>query len=189
MGNWIGVYGADGYNIIEDAESYPGYATVTPSGETVDGWTSSTTDVRALENAPPGTGRIAAMWYTTTTFTVDIDFTDGKPHQFSIYCVDWDLTTRRETITIQDANTGVVLNTQDLSSSFNGGVWLRWTVTGHIKMVVTRTGANNAVVSGLFFDPPPATCLFLGEDTSTQGNWIGVYGADGYNVIHNCRIS
>ena len=30
QGNWIGTYGSQGYNIIGNTTSYPGYATVTP---------------------------------------------------------------------------------------------------------------------------------------------------------------
>ncbi len=33
--------------------------------------------------------------------------------------------------------------------------------------------------------PPAASALFLGTDTITVGNWLGAYGADGYNIIHD----
>ena len=72
----------------------------------------------------------------------------------------WDLTTRRQTIAVKDAATGAVLNTQNLNSSFNGGLYLSWTITGHVKLVFTNVGSSrNAVVSGLFFDsfPTPPT--------------------------------
>ena len=48
QGNWHGVYGADGYNLISDAVSYPGDVGVTPSGYTV--WSTPATagDQRAL---------------------------------------------------------------------------------------------------------------------------------------------
>src|SRR5207253_9986725 len=50
--------------------------------------------------------------------------------------------------------------------------------------------ATNAVLSGLFFDPtasppPPTTASLVKRDATTQGNWIGAYGAQGYNVIGN----
>src|SRR5580700_1073220 len=31
----------------------------------------------------------------------------------------------------------------------------------------------------------PATCEFVGTDTTTQGNWQTLYGFDGYNVIQS----
>ena len=39
-----------------------------------------------------GTGRIAASWYSATSFTVDVDLTDGQAHDLALYCVDWDNT-------------------------------------------------------------------------------------------------
>ena len=50
-----------------------------------------------------------------------------------------------------------------------------------------------ATLSGIFFDPPstsqfssiPATATLVKRDTSTEGNWIGTYGTQGYNVIGN----
>jgi hypothetical protein len=183
QGNSQGVYGSDGYNIIQDAASYPSYATVSETGTSNNTWSTTTTDVRALEQTV--TGRIAADWYSTTNFTVDINLTDGKPHEVSIYCLDWDQTTRSQTVSVVDANSGAVLNTQSVSS-FHNGIYLRWTIQGHVKLVFTNTNATyNAVVSGHFFDPAPALCLFLGSDTTTQGNWKGVYGADGYNIIYD----
>src|SRR5439155_1637850 len=65
-------------------------------------------------------------------------------------------------------------------------------VSGHVVITVTNLAgsATNAVLSGLFFDPPasassPATASPVQRDTATQGNWIGAYGAQGYNVIGN----
>jgi len=75
---------------------------------------------------------------------------DANTHQFALYCLDWDTTSRREQMDILDAN-GNVLNSQSLNSSFSGGVYLVWNVTGHVKVRVTLTGGANAVVSGFFF--------------------------------------
>lgn len=62
--------------------------------------------------------------------------TDPAQHQIALYCLDWDSTSRRETIDVLDAN-GNVLNSQNLSSSFNAGVYLVWNVSGHVKVRVT----------------------------------------------------
>src|SRR6185295_2791781 len=51
-GNWQGVYGAQGYNIINDSSSYPAYAQVTPSGQQSCVWDAQpNTDPRALQRA------------------------------------------------------------------------------------------------------------------------------------------
>ncbi len=62
-----------------------------------------------------------------------------------------------------------------------------WNVSGQVRLRVTRTGGLNAVVSGLFFDAPAvsggATASFVRTDTTTQGNWRGAYGTQGYQVL------
>jgi hypothetical protein len=147
-GNWIGIYGSKGYNVINDAVSYPSYVTVTPSGVNAYTWTSSTSDGRALEAARSTANRIAAAWYGSA-FTIDLAFKDTVQHQIAIYCVDWDSTSRAETVNIVDEN-GVLLNTQSVAN-FHNGEYLVWQLSGHVKIQVTRTAGVNAVISGLFF--------------------------------------
>src|SRR3984957_6539563 len=151
QGNWQGVYGSNGYNVINGTVAYPSYVTVTPSGQSTANWTSSTTDVRALYTSATSTTRIAAAWYNpTTTFLIDLVFNDGNQHQLALYCLDWDTTKRAETVTIQDAN-GVLLNAQNMTN-FHNGDYLVWQLSGHVQILVTTaTKSANAVVSGLFF--------------------------------------
>ncbi|MGD0301988.1 MAG: hypothetical protein ABSE86_33330, partial [Bryobacteraceae bacterium] len=152
QGNWEGVYGSDGYNVIGDLTSNPSYVTPIPSGQSSYTWTASTSDVRALQKASNPAVRIAATWYSSTQFTIDMNITDSATHQVALYCLDWDSTARRQTINVLDGN-GNILNTQALTSSFNGGVYMVWNVSGHVQFQVTRTAGNNAVLSGLFFEP------------------------------------
>ncbi len=152
QGNWRGVYGADGYVVIADQTSNPSYVTPAASGQSQAVWASSTSDARALQKASNPSVRIAAPWYTNSgSFTVDLNMSDSNVHQVAVYCLDWDTTARRETVAITDAS-GNVLNSQSLTSSFNGGVYLVWNVSGHVKVQVTLAGGANAVISGLFFD-------------------------------------
>ena len=49
------------------------------------------------------------------------------------------------------------------------------------------------VPSGIFFGGPMVSsskgkATFVSADTSTQGNWRSVYGADGYNVAGDINI-
>jgi hypothetical protein len=151
QGTWQGVYGANGYNVINGTVAYPSYVTVTPSGANTATWASSTTDVRALFSSATSTNRIATAWYNpTTSFLIDLVFNDGQQHQVAVYCLDWDTTKRAETVTIQDAN-GVLLNTQNVSN-FHNGEYLVWQLSGHVQIRVNSLSPNaNAVVSGLFF--------------------------------------
>ncbi len=47
QGNWIGTYGSQGYDVIGNSASLPGYATITPAGQATYTWAASTTDQRA----------------------------------------------------------------------------------------------------------------------------------------------
>ena len=180
QGNWIGTFGSQGYDILGNGSSLPSYATITSSGATSYTW-PSTTDPRALQDAV-GTGRIASAWYSSTSFSVDVNLTDGQQHLLSIYAVDFDHAGRSEQIQIINAATGVILNTTDLSS-FSGGAYLQWEVSGHIVIKVTDLAGPNAVLSGLFLDPGINIPSQL--DTTTKGNWIGTYGGQGYDILGN----
>src|SRR6185369_15644740 len=97
QGNWQGVYGAQGYNIINDSTSYPAYAQVTPTGQQSCVWdVQPNSEVRALQRAT--SGRIAACWYSPGliggSFSVDVNLTDGAAHRVAVYLLDWDSTTR-----------------------------------------------------------------------------------------------
>jgi predicted outer membrane repeat protein len=150
QGNWIGTYGSDGYEVVANATKLPSYATVTPSGQSVVTWTANTTDARALQQAG-GSGRIAAAWYSSTGFTINVNVTDGKSHNLELYFLDWDSTGRAEKVQITDATSGTVLDTETITS-FHSGAYLDWAVSGNILVKITKTGGANAVLSGLFFD-------------------------------------
>ncbi|MCU1262350.1 MAG: putative glycosyl hydrolase [Bryobacterales bacterium] len=151
QGNWRSVYGTEGYSVIGDSASIPSYAVApAPSGNLSYMWAASTSDVRGLQKASNPSDRIASTWYSPTSFTIDLNTTDQLQHQVALYCVDWDTTGRRQTVDVLDPS-GTVLNTQALTGNFNGGVYLVWNVTGHVKFRLTSTGLYNTVVSGLFF--------------------------------------
>ena len=153
-GSWIGVYGSQGYNVINatNGVDYPSYATVTPAGNTPYTWAANTNLVQALQN-PSGSGRIAAcLVCPDTSFTVDVDLTDGQSHNLELYLLDYDTTSRSEQIVFSDANTHAVLSTQSVSS-FHSGVYMNYTISGNVLITITKTGGANAVLSGLFFDP------------------------------------
>jgi subtilisin family serine protease len=180
-GNWIGTYGSQGYELIGGPASLPSYATVTPSGATLFTWFSNTTDPRALA-IPNRTGGIAACWTSPTSFTVDVNLNDGLTHDLELYFLDWGTTTRVEQVKLSSAATGTVLDTETVSS-FHTGVYLEWKVSGNVLITITKTGGNNAVLSGLFLDLAPTSAVFLAQNTTKEGNWIGTYGTQGYDLI------
>ncbi|HEV3236865.1 MAG TPA: hypothetical protein VGZ25_07740, partial [Gemmataceae bacterium] len=103
------------------------------------------------KSASTATDRIASTWYSGSSFTVDVKLTDGQTHQVSMYLLDWDSAGRSERVDILDAATGTVLSSQT-ASSFNGGKYLVWNLSGHVQIRVTSLAGPNAVLSGLFFD-------------------------------------
>ena len=154
-GSWKGVYGGDGYNVIDDTTAYPSYVTVTPSGQSNYIWNSSTSDTWALEKAFSNTDRIEATWYTGGSFTIDLNFTDGGTHQLAVYCLDESGGSRTETLSVLDGVTSAVLDSRNVSS-FVTGQYFVWNLSGHVVLNITNTGSPNAVISGLFFDVPGA---------------------------------
>jgi hypothetical protein len=186
------VYGGQGYNVIDNNTSYPSYATVSATGYSNYVATTTSTDLRALQEVGGTSNRIAAVWYSSTSFTVNVNLTDGQTHQLALYLLDWIRSNRSEQVQILDATTGNVLSTQN-ASNFGNGEYLVWNVSGNIQIKITNLNNNtNAVLNGLFFDPaaspppPPASMpSFLTTDTSTEGSRQGVYDSQGYNVIDN----
>jgi subtilisin family serine protease len=152
QGTWHGVYGGDGYSLVGDATSLPAYGTVTPSGQALWTYATSTSDVRGLQKAAVATDRVAAVWYGQT-FALDVNLTDGAPHQVGLYLVDWDSRGRAQTVEVRDAVTNALLDSRAVSG-FVGGQYWRWTVTGHVTMRLICTAGSNAVVNGVFFGGP-----------------------------------
>ncbi len=187
VGNWRGVYGADGAAVIGDTAAYPSYATVTPTGNSYYLWASSTSDVRAPELESSSSGRVAACWFSGSSFSVDVKITDGNTHQVALYLLDWDnYYGRTQRVDVLDS-TGNLLDSRTVSS-FVGGQYLVWNLAGHVVIRLTNTnGSSNAVMSGLFFGgagaAPTTSATFVKADATTGGSWRGVYGADGANVI------
>jgi hypothetical protein len=155
-GTWKGVYGADGFAINSDVTSYPAYAQVSINGSSYV-WAASTADTRALQKgSPTATDRIASAWYSSTTFNIDLNLTDGNSHRVAIYGLDWDGKGRAERIDVIDLVSGNVLDTRSISA-FTNGEYVVWNLQGNILLRVTDTSSGstaNAVVSGIFFDPP-----------------------------------
>jgi hypothetical protein len=153
QGNWKGVHGADGYQVILDSTNHPTYATVSASGKTDRTWASSTSDTRALERE--SSDRIAAAWYSTTSFDVTLTLSDDLPHRVAVYCLDWDSGGRVQTVAILDPATSNTLDSRTLSE-FAGGQYLGWDVAGSVVLRFTKIAGTDAVVSGLFFGPATA---------------------------------
>ena len=150
QGNWKGVYGADGYTIFNDNSGpakTPNYGTMKTTGWTYS-WANETDDLRALQKADGG--RIAAQM-GGDAYDIELNLTDGKPHQIALYALDWDKNGRSQFVEVRDAASGELLDKRDLNG-FNQGVYYKWSVQGHVILRVMNASKSNAALSGVFFD-------------------------------------
>jgi hypothetical protein len=183
QGNWPSVYGQEGYLIANGTGNPPSYAALSFSRASTWTWAASTSDPRALYTGPSASAasRIASTYYSETNFTIDLMLTGGA-HQVALYLLDLDTTQRAETISILDPNnSNAVLDTRSFAG-FHNGEYAIWTLQGHVIIQVTKTAGLNAVVSGLFFGPPPTlpptvTITAPVNSTTVTGNAVAVTAA------------
>jgi len=193
-GNWKGVYGSDGFNIFTDTSAnnptIPTYATVTPTGNSVFQWAAPATNnpTYCLQQAAANsTNRLAGVWYSPSSFSLDMNLTDGNTHQVALYLLAWLNPTLVETVTITDAVNGNTLDTRSVSSLSNGDYEV-YNISGHVKITITVTTGKNGVISAFFFDPkpppPPAPTglTAIAGNAQVTLNWTASTGATSYNV-------
>ena len=149
-GTWKGAYGADGALLAGDSTSQPGYGTATAGG-TAYVWLPSTTDPNCLQKGASTTDRIASVWYSGSSFTIDVNITDGEVHPVTLYALDWDKGGRAERIDVLDFSTLQVLDSRAIAS-FTTGLYLTWNVTGHVTFRVTLLGGRTRLLPASFLD-------------------------------------
>ncbi len=129
---------------------------------------------------PGASTRFAACWYTAagsgSSFTMDVNLTDGKAHAVSVYALDWldgGLGGRDERIDVINPATGSVLDTRTITG-FGAGEYLTWSLSGHVQIRVTNLATNpgnNAVISGLFFGSgTPGSASLSGRQLDHAGD-------------------
>jgi uncharacterized protein (TIGR03790 family) len=149
-GTWLGHFGSDGYIIPGSSTRLPDYARLTVS---VGPSAKNCSDPRCLETAD-GSSRTWNQWQSSQPFFIDLDLVDGHVHKISFYAYDFFNTGDIQNLTVKDANTGVVLSSQTLSS-YNNGVYQNWEVSGHLTITITAKTPIAGLINGIFFDPPP----------------------------------
>jgi hypothetical protein len=151
-GNWKGIYGREGYWVIDASASLPNYVAVTtPSPQWL--WQSQTATAFAPLRPDPATGRIAACWYSTTKVVFDFSFNDVKSHRVSLYFLDWTASGRQQRVDVIDRDTGALLDSRELSN-FSKGIYFTWDMAGDVTIQLTPSNIN-AVASAIFFDSVP----------------------------------
>jgi hypothetical protein len=152
-GVWTGKYGASGYLIANDSNASPNYATVGFTSALTYTWAGQTSDPRAPQSSPGSSTGTATAYtqYSGQSFTINIGIFDGKTHSISFYLLDWDSSSRSETITILDAATNTVLDSETFSG-FHNGQYATWNIKGNVIVKVTPNGFISPAVSGIFFN-------------------------------------
>ncbi len=180
QGNWVGTYGHDGYDLAawnntSDLVDTP-HVTVSLTHGSRYRWASNTTEERALEG--PEGSREAATYYDSSEVSVQLTFKEAYTGELHLYALDWDGESRRETVTVAG-------QTAELNENFHNGAWMSFPIKvaaeGSVTIVVQRTGGPNAVLSGILLGgagSPPSVPV----ETSPQGNWVGKYGHEGYDL-------
>ena len=90
-----------------------------------------------------------AAWYGSA-LSLDLTVGGTQGRQIAVYAADYDNGGRQQRFDVTDAATGVILDSRTLSS-FTGGQYLVWNLTGSVRLRFTKTAGPNAVVSGIFF--------------------------------------
>lgn len=151
-GSWKGVYGSQGAAVANDASALPAYAGFATDAA-AHTWSAATDDARALQRVAAA-GRAAATWDRGGALSATLNLTDGQAHRVAVYLLDWDDAGRAQTVDVLDAGTGQVLATRS-AGGFAGGQYLVFDVRGSVRLRITQTGGQNAVLAGLFVDPVP----------------------------------
>jgi hypothetical protein len=84
--------------------------------------------------------------------TVDVNVLLLANERVAFYFCDWNRDGRAADITVSNADTGVLLDSRQVSN-FGDGQYFKWQVKGHVKFTIARISGHGAVVNGIFFDP------------------------------------
>jgi len=165
-GQWRTSYGRDGYLLAGDGAMLPSYATVSLADEFQYTWTEDTGETRALQR-PDASGYFAATWYRAPSFTVTVQITDGRLHRVSFYALDWDYGGRVERLEAMDATSGQVVDTRT-ATDFAGGVYASYVLSGRVVFRFVHVAGPNAVLAGIFFDPPTSQLALTWEPNAER---------------------
>jgi|GEM_PF-5620290 len=152
-GNWEGVYGQEGYEIIGGDDILPDY--VDRSGfifrNPVFVWLyQAGGDSRALHAVGDRSIRSVAYYLKDTEFTVEIIVSGDELHPVSFYTVDYDRLGRVFAIEFTDGDTDKVLF-NDIIEDFEEGIYLNYMISGYVKVKFKCIEGPDTVLSGVFF--------------------------------------
>jgi hypothetical protein len=153
-GSWTFGFGAEGSWVAGGAKALPAYAEVTLRPENSWLWADNSSDDRAPFRDGSAQQRVAAAWYAPETLEVDLGVFDTKRRAVALYFLDWDNQGRAEDVELLN-ETGVVVDRFRVEQ-FANGKYLVIGLKGYTHLRIRRVSGENAVLSGIFFDPAPS---------------------------------
>jgi len=174
QGSWKTSRGSEGFWIIGDEKRLPDYLPdLRPSPDNFYYFGSEfRVKPEALETAAGGS-RMAACFYGDSKLSFDLKILDGSTRRFGAYFLDPENFRVLEVRMLDLLAPSNVLS-EAVMRDFTGGKYLFWNVRGHTRLEISAQ-AGNAVVSGLFFDPPAPAYLrwqqqhFTAEEIAALG--------------------
>ena len=154
QGNYSQRYGADGGQVFGEPAKLPPETMLHIDGATWV-WEKTTSDPRALMRMGDNSkdNRILACRYHGDQLTLTLDVGE-KPRRVALYFADADRRGRTQTVEIRNLmSPSVILDTRRIKE-FIEGKYLIWNIHGAVQVSIQRTGPGNAVLGGVFFDPP-----------------------------------
>ena len=152
-GNWKGVYGEEGFLIVNDKTNFPSGIQLIPENALPFTWAGTTAaDQRALLRAESGE-RIVSSWNYRHPIILNLSLADGFQRRLTLYFLDCDRKGRTMDVQIWSAY-GKLLDRQTVGS-FIEGKYLTWLLRGKVIIKIASLGGSNPIVSALFFDPAP----------------------------------
>jgi hypothetical protein len=165
-GNWGGKYGLDGSVLFcadeagKDRVQLPDYVSAVTRRQGRTGDWSGPTDLRALAQDPTnGAARCRGVFYCGNPaacqqcLVVDVALRQPAEYQLALYFVDLDRKGRRQSVELFDLETRKLIAPTRVYSDFTGGVYAVYDCRQSVRVRVNHVRGDNAVWSGLFFDP------------------------------------
>jgi alpha-L-rhamnosidase len=167
-GNWGKVYGKEGFVLCNyngnrsDKTMLPDYissftfhkANVMNNASPLV-WSFGTSDTRAPApdsgNAIPRNAACMFTDWATMSFTFTIEGT--RQYSIALYFLDWDDKGRRIAVEMMDAETLNQIAPVKIIGNFKGGRYLIYSYDKSARFRIHQVRGDNAVLSGIFFDP------------------------------------
>jgi hypothetical protein len=111
---------------------------------------SASTDKRVPQN-PRQSAAEATCWFADDQLQLQVTPPNTRPYRLTVYVLDYDRNGRALEVTVADDLAPLDSRRVSIAETA-GGVYLSWTVTGPVKVVVRKLAGFNAVLSGVFLD-------------------------------------